>query len=31
MATTRAFYVGLESLEATRIFSELVTELVEDR
>jgi integrase len=30
IATTRDFYVGLESLEATRVFGEMVTNLVSD-
>ena len=29
-ATTRNFYIGLESLEATRVFGEMVTELISD-
>ena len=30
IATTRDFYVGLESLEATRVFGEMVTGLISD-
>jgi hypothetical protein len=30
VTTTRNFYVGLETLEATRLFGEMVTNLVED-
>jgi integrase len=30
IATTRDFYIGLESLEATRVFGEMVTSLVKD-
>jgi integrase len=29
-ATTRNFYIGLESLEATRVFGEMVTGLIND-
>jgi integrase len=29
MATTRAFYMGLETLEATRMFGEMVTDLIQ--
>jgi integrase len=30
MSTTREFYIGLESLEATRMFGEIVTDLIQD-
>ncbi len=30
IATTRNFYIGLETLEATRLFSEMVTDLARD-
>jgi hypothetical protein len=30
IATTRNFYIGLETLEATRQFGEMVTDLMRD-
>ncbi len=30
MVTTREFYIGLESLDATRMFGEIVTDLIQD-
>ena len=30
MGTTRDFYIGLESVEATRVFGEMVTDLIRD-